>query len=84
MVCGPGTDPPLGPPPAPLRAVVRVVGRRSHTSNRAFTFPCTLGMPGSRLARTPSYLILVLPPPLPLPLVHKPLLGSLAEREELG
>jgi hypothetical protein len=37
-------------------------------------------MPESRLSRTPSYLILVLLPPLLLPLVRKLLLESL-ERE---
>lgn len=53
-----------------------------HRSDRAFTLPCTLGLPGSRLSRAPSYLSLWLPPLLLLPLVHKLLLGSLVEREE--
>lgn len=72
-------------PPGPaLGAVVRVGDSRSHTDPTGpLPSPAHWGMPGSRLSHTPSYLILLPPPPPPLPLVRKPLLGSLAEREAL-
>lgn len=53
-----------------------------HRFNRALTLPCTLGHAWERLSHTPPYLILLLPPRPPLPLVRKPLPGSLAGREE--
>lgn len=68
-------------PPPPLGHRERSAWTDAATqTGRAFTFPCIRGMPGSRLPRTPSYLILEPLPQLPLPLVHKLPPGSL-ERE---
>lgn len=74
---------PAPPCPHPLGCGDSSGQTQPHRSNRAFTFPRTLGHAWERLPRTPPYLILLQPPPPPPPLVRKPLLGSLAGREEL-
>lgn len=94
MVCSPETGPhwelprvagpcPCPPHPHPLGCGDSSGQTQPHRSNRAFTFPRTLGHAWERLSRTPPYLSLLPPPPPLPPLVRKLLPGSLAGKEEL-